>query len=79
MLESWSKNRAICKLELAERKNSVTWLFEEIINTLTHKYINSRSSYTTLRKDIVEKCPRQLCYSANWQSKWQHNNNPYYT
>ena len=45
----------ITNMQLAEWKISVTRLLEERIKTLTLKFINIRSSITTLKNDIVKR------------------------
>ena len=47
-IEIQSKRIEKNKLELAEWKRSVTRLFEERTESITNKYINTRSSTTTL-------------------------------
>ena len=47
-IEIWSKRVGKNKLELAEWKRSATRLFEERTDSITNKYINTRSSTTTL-------------------------------
>lgn len=50
----------VSKLELAEWKSSFTRLSEEKIKTLSHKYINIRSSTTTLKNDVVKRSCHSL-------------------